>query len=97
VSIEADEVERIAELARLDLEDDEVEALREDLGEVLEYVAKLEELDTEDVEPTTRAAIQQMHGREDEVEEGLSREEVLKNAADEEEGQFRVPKAVDGS
>jgi aspartyl-tRNA(Asn)/glutamyl-tRNA(Gln) amidotransferase subunit C len=95
VSIDADEVERIAELARLDLEDDDIEALREDLGEVLEYVAKLEELDTEDVEPTTHAAIQQMGGREDEVDQGLSREEVLENAPDEEDGQFRVPRAVE--
>lgn len=97
MSIDADEVERIAELARLELEDDDIEALRDELGEVLEYVAKIEELDTEDVEPTTHAALQQMAGRDDEVEEGLSREEVLDNAPDEEDGQFRVPRAVDSS
>ncbi len=95
MTIDAEEVERIAELAHLDLDDAEIEALREDLAEILAYVDKLEELDTEGVEPTTHAVLQRMIGREDGAEQGLSREEVLSNAPDEQDGQFRVPKAVE--
>jgi len=95
VTIEADDVRHIAELARIALEDDEIEQFKSDLAEILEYVDKLEELDTEDVEPTTHAVLDEMVRREDDVEEGLTREQVLQNAPDEEDGQFRVPKVVD--
>lgn len=96
MSINRNEVERIAELARIRLDDDEIDAFRDDLADVLEYVEKLEELDTEDVEPTTHAIGLETEGREDDADdEGLSRDDVLANAPEREEGQFRVPKVVD--
>ncbi|MFB6351549.1 MAG: Asp-tRNA(Asn)/Glu-tRNA(Gln) amidotransferase subunit GatC [Bradymonadaceae bacterium] len=95
MTIEADDVRHIAKLARIELEDDEIEQFQSELADIIEYVDKLEELETEDVEPTTHAILDEMVGREDETVEGLPREDVLKNAPDEDEGQFRVPKVVD--
>jgi len=95
MTIDREEVERLAELAKLELDEDEIEQFRDDLGEVLEYVEKLDELDTEGVEPTTHAVPAEMRGRDDGVREGLSREEVLREAPDREGGEFRVPKVVD--
>lgn len=95
MTIDRDEVEKLAELAKLDLDDDEIERFRDDLGDILEYVDKLDELEVDGVEPTTHAVLSEMLGRRDELEEGLSREEVLRDAPDNEEHQFRVPKVVD--
>jgi aspartyl-tRNA(Asn)/glutamyl-tRNA(Gln) amidotransferase subunit C len=95
MTIEADDVRHIAELARIALEDGEIEQFQSELAEILEYVDKLEELDTDEVEPTTHAVLEQMEGRRDETEQGLTREQVLQNAPDEQDGQFRVPKVVD--
>ena len=95
MSISRQQVEHIAKLARIELEESEVEQFQEDLSAILEYVEKLEELETDQVEPTTHAVLSEMAGRADEQEESLSREEALQNAPDSEEGQFRVPKVVD--
>ena len=95
MTIEADDVRHIAKLARIDLDDGEIERFQSDLAAIIDYVDKLEELDTEEVEPTTHAVLDQMVGREDGAEEGLTREQVLQNAPEDEEGQFRVPKVVD--
>ena len=95
MTISREQVEHIAKLARIDLDEEEVEAFGEQLSRILDYAEKLEELDTEGVDPTTHAVLSEMAGRSDEVEESLSREEVLQNAPDDEEGQFRVPKVVD--
>ena len=95
MSISRQQVEYIAKLARIELDEGEVERFQEDLSAILDYVEKLEELDTEEVEPTTHAVLSEMAGRADEREESLSREEVLENAPDSDDGQFRVPKVVE--
>ena len=95
MSISREEVLRIATLARIDLDDDEVESLRDDLGSILGYVEKLEELDLDDVEPQTHAVDLEAAFREDEVDQTLDRDDVLTNAPDVEDGHFRVPKVVE--
>ena len=95
MSIDRDDVEHIAELARIRLDDDEIEAFQDDLEDILEYVETLEALDTEDVEPTTHAIPLEMEGHADERREELEHEDVLNNAPECEEGHFRVPKVVD--
>lgn len=96
MAVDRDEVLNISKLARLRLSDDEVETYREQLSEILDYVEKLAELDTRDVEPTTHAVPLIMHLRDDVAESRLSRDEVLGNAPDAEDGHFRVPKVVEG-
>ncbi len=96
MAISREQVLHIARLARVELSDDEVERYREDLSSILDYVDKLAELDVEGVEPTTHAVALESRLREDAVEQRLSHEDVLNNAPDSEDGQFRVPKVVEG-
>lgn len=94
--ITLEEVHRVARLAQLTLEDDEAEALRGDLDAILGYVAQLEALDLEGVEPTTHAVPLALPLRADEVVKTLTRQEVLANAPEQAQGMFRVPRVVEG-
>ncbi|MED1794640.1 MULTISPECIES: Asp-tRNA(Asn)/Glu-tRNA(Gln) amidotransferase subunit GatC [Brevibacillus] len=85
------EVEHVANLARLQLTEDEAERYTKDLNAILEFAAKLNELDTSNVAPTSHATDVKNVMREDVNRPSLPREEVLKNAPDHEEGQFKVP------
>ncbi|GED30297.1 Asp-tRNA(Asn)/Glu-tRNA(Gln) amidotransferase subunit GatC [Brevibacillus centrosporus] len=85
------EVEHVANLARLQLTEDEAERYTKDLNAILEFAAKLNELDTFNVAPTSHATDVKNVMREDVNRPSLPREEVLKNAPDHEEGQFKVP------
>ena len=96
MAVTRDEVLHIATLARLRLTDAEAETYEGQLSEILNYVDKLNELDTTGVEPTTHAVELQMQLRDDEVEQRLEREDVLGGAPDRAEGHFRVPKVVEG-
>ena len=94
VAISKKEVEHVALLSRLEVNDEEIEEYTGQLSAILEYVRKLDELDTTDIEPT--AHVLPMHNvfREDRVEDGIPRETALKNAPDQEKGCYRVPKIV---
>ncbi|MEO1267158.1 MAG: Asp-tRNA(Asn)/Glu-tRNA(Gln) amidotransferase subunit GatC [Myxococcota bacterium] len=94
--ITREEVHHVARLARLALEEHELDALRDDLNAILEYVAKLSELDVSEVEPTTHAIPLDMPTREDAVVSTLSRKDVLHNAPSTQEGMFRVPTILEG-
>jgi len=84
------EVEHIAELARLELGEEEIQELQRDLSRILEYVAQLNELDTAEVPPTSHVTPQGEVLREDLPRPALPVEEVLANAPHAEEGYFRV-------
>jgi aspartyl-tRNA(Asn)/glutamyl-tRNA(Gln) amidotransferase subunit C len=85
------EVEHIAKLARLQLTDEQKARYREQLEAILEHVAKLQELDTKDVSPTASVSVGQMPLREDEPRPSLSKDELLKNAPKQDDGQFQIP------
>ena len=84
------EVEHIAQLARLGLTDAEKETFRAQLSTILDYAARLNELDTRGVEPTTSALPLENVTRTDRVTPGLPTREALANAPDVEADQFRV-------
>ena len=86
-----EEVLHIAALARLELTDEEVEAYRRQLSAVLAYFDRLREVDTGDIPPTASVLPPRSVLRPDEPRAGLSREQLLTNAPETEEGQFRVP------
>lgn len=90
MALTADEVRKVAELARLQLSDDEVEAYREQLSSVLAYVEQLNELDLEGVAPTAHAVGQVNVWREDEARPSLPIEEVLFNAPEQARDQFLI-------
>ncbi|WP_126425148.1 Asp-tRNA(Asn)/Glu-tRNA(Gln) amidotransferase subunit GatC [Brevibacillus marinus] len=85
------EVEHVANLARLSLTEEEAERYTKDLNAILAFAAKLNELDTSDVVPTSHATDVKNVMREDVIRPSLPRETALKNAPDHEDGQFRVP------
>lgn len=85
------EVEHIAELAKLELSDSEKEQYREQLSSILEYVAMLQNLNTDDIPPTASVLPERSVLRKDLVQPPLSPEMVLVNAPDQKEQQFKVP------
>lgn len=86
-----EEVEQIAALARLALTDAEKRRYAEQLSDILEYAAKLDELSTEDIPPTASVLTTELRLRKDEVRAGLAQEDVLRNAPETMDGQFKVP------
>ncbi|MDO3412803.1 Asp-tRNA(Asn)/Glu-tRNA(Gln) amidotransferase subunit GatC [Saccharibacillus sp. CPCC 101409] len=95
MKITVEQVEHVAKLARLNVGEDEKEMFAEQLSAILQYAEKLNELNTDGIEPTTHVLPLHSVTREDEVRESLPIEAVLRNAPDEEDGQFRVPAVLD--
>lgn len=93
--ITKDQVKHVANLARLAVTDKEAEQLTEDLRAIIGYAEKLNELDTEGVEPTTHVLDLKNVMRKDEPREWITQEEALKNAPDSEAGQFKVPSILE--
>jgi aspartyl-tRNA(Asn)/glutamyl-tRNA(Gln) amidotransferase subunit C len=89
------EVEHIAQLARLDLTDEEKETYRQQLSAILEHVTSLQELDTSGIAPTSSVLPSRVELREDEPRPGLSTEGVLLNAPAKKKNQFRVPPVLE--
>src|SRR4051794_17297860 len=92
--LSSDVVRHVASLARLQVTDNEVEALSEQLGAVLQHAADIEALDIADVPPTTHALPLANVLRPDEVRPGLARELALSQAPAHESGQFKVPRIL---
>jgi aspartyl-tRNA(Asn)/glutamyl-tRNA(Gln) amidotransferase subunit C len=88
------DVEHIAELARLKFNEKELENFTHQLNEILTYVEKLNELDTENVEPLSHPVENSNVFREDVIEPSVSTEEALKNAPDKNDLYFKVPKVI---
>jgi aspartyl-tRNA(Asn)/glutamyl-tRNA(Gln) amidotransferase subunit C len=86
-SVDAEDVRHVAELARVDLADEEVAAFTEQFGDILDYFETLDEVPEVESEPDLVNVM-----REDEVQEGLTQEEALANAPETEDGFFKGPK-----
>lgn len=89
------DVEHVARLARLELDAEERERLRMQLGQILEHAARVGEVAAADVPPTSWAIPRANVFREDEPEPSLLQEEALRNAPDRSEDRFRVPKIAE--
>ena len=89
------DLSRAVKLARIELTPEEEQRLAPQLGEVLQYVEKLNVLDVSDVEPTAHATPLSNVMREDELRESLSQEDALRNAPKTANGLFVVPKIVE--
>jgi aspartyl-tRNA(Asn)/glutamyl-tRNA(Gln) amidotransferase subunit C len=97
MTISREDVLHVAKLARLEIPDDQIEAVRAELGAILEAVSKVSELDLSDVEPTSHPLDLVNVWDEDEVRPSLPLEDALANAPDAREGAFRVPAVGAGS
>lgn len=95
MKINIETVEHVANLARLYLSEEEKAEMTNTLSSILDYMDKLNELDTTDVPPTAHIIPLKNVFREDVVKESLPREEVLKNAPEKERGFFKVPRIIE--
>jgi aspartyl-tRNA(Asn)/glutamyl-tRNA(Gln) amidotransferase subunit C len=94
MKITEEEIENVAELARLEVSGDEKKVLTEQMNRILDYMEKLNELDTTEVVPTSHAIDLQNAFRKDRVQESLPRNESLKNAPETNEAEFIVPRVI---
>jgi len=92
MAISKEEVRHIAELARLELSEEEISRFQKELSSILDYFSKLREVDTKGIEPTYQTTKLENVFREDRVEEkgGLTQEEVLSNAPEKKDGYIKV-------
>jgi aspartyl-tRNA(Asn)/glutamyl-tRNA(Gln) amidotransferase subunit C len=95
MAITKKDVERVAELARLSINDKDAELYASQLKRILDHVEKLSEVDTSGVEPTIYTVPLVSMTREDIAGESLAIEDVLANAPSEGEGYFKVPKILE--
>ena len=92
-----EEVEAVAELAKLDLSPEEVALYTDQLSAILDYIDKLSEVDISDIPPTASVLPIQNVLREDRVGATLTPDEVVANASDAEDNQFKVSAVLDNS
>ena len=95
MSIDTETARRVAKLARIKVEDDDLPALAQDFNRILGFVEQLNEVDVEGVEPMTSVTPMRLKRRVDEVTDGDQQDKVLANAPDAREGFFAVPKVVE--
>lgn len=95
ITIDSKLVKHVAYLARLELKEEELEKFTGQLSGILDYMEKMQALDTQSVSPTSHAMPLQNVFREDKVTPSLSVEEALKNAPAKEGNFFKVPKVIE--
>ena len=88
-------VEHLAHLSRLDFDDNSKEKMKFDFEKMLDFVAKLEEVDTDNVEPLSYMSSELNVLREDKVEQVLTQEQALKNAPVNDTDYIRISKVID--
>lgn len=94
MSVTKKDVEHIAELAQLNFKEEELESFTHQLNEILSYVDKLNELNTENVEPLSHPVENINVFRNDELKPSITTEDALKNAPDKTDEFFKVPKVI---
>jgi aspartyl-tRNA(Asn)/glutamyl-tRNA(Gln) amidotransferase subunit C len=95
MSVDADTVRRIAQLARIGVAQDEIEHLRRELNAILAFVEQLSQVDVEGVEPMTSVIPMEMKKRPDMVTDGGIPDDIIANAPAAEDHFFVVPKVVE--
>ena len=95
MSVSSEQVRHIAKLARIAMSEEELERLVPELNNILGWVEQLGEVDTNGVEPLTAVIDQKLRLREDAVNDGDVRDDVLANAPEAQHGFFAVPKVIE--
>jgi len=89
--VDVEEVKQVAENARINIDDEEAEGFTEDFQEILGMFETLDEVDTEDVEPSFHPVETESKTRKDEKEETLETDQTFQNTGNEEDGYFKGP------
>jgi len=94
MAITKNEVLHLAKLANLEFTEEEIDRFTLQIGSILDYVARLNELDTSAIEPTSHVESGSHALREDELRPSIPREEALANAPESDGSHFKVPKVI---
>ena len=86
---------KLAKLARLSVNENQLNSLEKDLKSILKFIDQLKEINTEDIDPTSNSLDQKLILRDDIAENTLSNEDLLKNVPESELGFFVVPKVIE--
>ena len=95
MTIDLKTVKHISKLARISIEDEKAKKLAGDLNSIFDFIEKLNELKTDDVEPLTSIAETTLKLRSDEVKSKNIREQIVKNSPQDNEDYFVVPKVIE--
>ena len=95
MTIDLKTVKHISKLSRISIDDNKAKKLCDDLNSIFKFIEKLEELDTEKIEPLTSIAETNLKLRKDEIKSKNIREDILKNSPEDNKDFFVVPKVVE--
>ncbi|MHC4267682.1 MAG: Asp-tRNA(Asn)/Glu-tRNA(Gln) amidotransferase subunit GatC [Planctomycetota bacterium] len=95
MDISIKDIEKVAGLSRINLTIEEKSTFRRQLADILDYMEKLNELNTDDVQPMAYATSQKNVFREDKIESSFARQEILKLSPSNSNGFFKVPKVIE--
>ena len=95
MSVSSEQVRHIAKLARIAMSEEELDRLVPELNNILGWVEQLGEVNTDGIEPLTAVIVQKLRLRDDVVNDGDVRDDVLANAPDAQHGFFAVPKVIE--
>ena len=95
MAIDNETVKRVAFLSRLRVDDEKIEATKEEFNKILSWIEELNEVNTDNIEPLISVNDSTLRLREDEITDGNYQKAVLSNAPDQEYDYFAVPKVVE--
>tara|TARA_B100002052_G_scaffold11172_1_gene9145 strand:- start:557 stop:844 length:288 start_codon:yes stop_codon:yes gene_type:complete len=95
MSIDKNQVKKVAKLSRISLDDSKLESLSKDLDSILNFVEQLNKLDTKKTEPLTSIVDKTLEPRSDKINDGKIKDQILKNSPDKNEEFFIVPKVIE--
>jgi len=95
MSIDKDTVKHISKLARISLDDKKINSLSKDLSSIMKFIEKLNELNTDKINPLTSIINASLRTRKDEIKDGKIRDQILKNSPVKNEEFFVVPKVIE--
>ena len=95
MTIDLKTVKHISKLSRISIDNKKAKKLSDDLNSIFKFIEKLEELDTEKIEPLTSIAETNLKLRKDEIKSKNIREDILKNSPEDNKDFFVVPKVVE--
>ena len=95
MSIDKDTVKHISKLARISLEDEKIDNLSKDLTSIIKFIEKLNKLNTDKTIPLSSIIDASLKSRKDEVNDGMIRDQVLKNSPEKNDEFFVVPKVIE--
>ena len=93
--IDKNQVKKVAKLSRISLEDNKIDLLSKDLDSILTFVEKLNELDTKEIKTLKSIADKTLEARNDIVDDGKIKNDILKNSPEKNEDFFIVPKVIE--